>query len=79
MKARKPIIIFLILISIFVLGGCASQDKGPRKLWDKYVAGMNKKSIEEVKLQLIMFLKVMVIKNILVIQIILLNLMLLIQ
>lgn len=48
MKARKPIIIFLILISIFVLGGCASQDKGPRKLWDKYVAGINKKSIEEV-------------------------------
>lgn len=48
MKARKPIIIFLVLISILVLGGCSSYDKGPRKLWDKYVAGMNKKSIEEV-------------------------------
>lgn len=48
MKAKKPIIIVLVLISILVLGGCTSNDKGPRKLWDQYVDGMNNKDIEKV-------------------------------
>lgn len=48
MKARKPIIVFLILMSILVLGGCSSNEKGPRKLWDQYVDGMNNKDIEKI-------------------------------
>lgn len=48
MKARKPIIVFLVLISILVLGGCSSKETGPRKLWDQYVDGMNNKDIEKV-------------------------------
>lgn len=48
MKARKPIIVFLVLISILVLGGCSSKETGPKKLWDQYVDGMNNKDIEKV-------------------------------
>lgn len=48
MKARKPIIVFLVLISILVLGGCSSKETGPRKLWDQYVDGINNKDIEKI-------------------------------
>lgn len=50
MKIKKSIIMILSIICLVILGGCSSQDKGARKLWNDFTSAVNEKNNEKIAL-----------------------------